>query len=147
MFTLYEIRETDGNDCTVFDCIVEGKDREDCDEQLGEHFDGLAKKHNWESDGGWGYYFPCDCESPDEPFDDPAECDQCEVLAINGVNCHETGCHTYAKYKRELKAFEHFEDRECEHGGLTVDDFNAKEFDTEDEAEEACSWFHSRYEI
>jgi hypothetical protein len=148
MYTLYEIRETDSNDCTVFDCIVEGNDREDCDAQIAEHFDALAERGNWESDGNFcSYYFPCNCESPDEPETPAIPCDSCQVVSIIGVACHETGCPAESRYRRELRAYERWEDRDCSHGGLTVDGFNAQEFETEDDAENARSRYHSLYTI
>jgi len=145
-YFLYEIRETDSNDCAVYDCIVTAATEDEANEQVGEHFAAMAKAKGWESDGNFcSYYFPCDCEQPEGPFDDPSECDQCEVLSINGVACHETECPTYRRYKRDLKAYERWEDRECSHGGLTVGD--PQQFDTEEEAFNAHSRFHSMYEI
>lgn len=145
-FYLFEIRESDGNDCSVFDCIVPAEDQDKAEELVGEHLDAMAKQKGWESDGNFGgYYFPCDCTPPEEPIDNPAECDQCEVLRINGVLCHETGCPTFARYKRELSEFERFEDRECSHGGLNVQ--CVSEHETEELAENATSRWHSRYEI
>lgn len=145
MWYYIEIRESDGNDCTVYDAVIEANNRDDADYIVSRHFDALAEEKNWDSDGDSGYYFPCDCEAPEEPTDDPAECDQCNVMRINGVLCHETGCPTFAKYKRDRRAYELFEDRDCSHGGLTISE--PEEFETEDQAEERCCDYHSTYEI
>ena len=145
-YFLYEIRESDGNDCSVFDCIVDAESREKADEKIGKHFDGLATKNDWQDNDGWDYMFPCTCEATEEP-EFPMECDDCQMLSINGTATHEIGCSTFAQYKRDLKEFDSFEDRECEHGGLTIDDYHVQEFDTEDEAENACARVHQRYTI
>ncbi len=144
-YFLFEIRESDGNDCRVYDCIVEAGSQDEATDKLFVDLDAKAAKGNWESDGDMGYYFPCTCEVLDEPTDDPSECEQCEVLSINGTACHEAGCPTYAQYERDLKAFERWDDRMCEHGGLNVT-FES-EHATEDDAENACARYHSRYEI
>ena len=42
-------------------------------------------------------------------------CDQCEMVSINGVACHETGCpNRYREYNPETKSWEDtFECGEC----------------------------------
>lgn len=59
---IVEIRESDGNDCTVYDCIVEAESHDDALNKIYEHFDARAEREGWESDGGEGWYFPCDCD-------------------------------------------------------------------------------------
>jgi hypothetical protein len=138
----YEIRESDGNDCRVYDCIVEAENKEQADQEVSSHFEAEAKANDWESDGDFGYFFPCDCEVPEMP-EEEIPCPDCEMVAINGVPCHETGCPQEARLKRIQRQIDNFE---CQgHGGLTVSD--AQEFDTEDEAEAECASYHSRYYI
>ena len=59
---IVEIRESDGNDCTVYDCIVEAESHEDAFNKVYDHFSARAAAEGWESDGGEGWYFPCDCD-------------------------------------------------------------------------------------
>lgn len=42
-------------------------------------------------------------------------CDQCEILSINGIACHETGCPNQgARYDREAEEWvKQYECREC----------------------------------
>lgn len=114
---IFELRESDGNDCTVYDAIVEADSSKQALALLADDLDSRAKAKDWESDGNYGYFFPCDCEQPGEPLDE-LPCDSCATLRINGVVTHETGCPRWAEYKRALRQFESFE---CPgHGGLTV---------------------------
>ncbi len=141
MFYYFEIRDTDGNDCRVYDCVVEAENEDKANDEVQASI--MAAYPNDEEDGDGGTYHTCDCEQPEEPEDNAADCDQCEVIAINGVNCHETGCPTYAKYLRAKKAFDNFE---CQgHGGITVSD--AQEFETEEQAVDAGARYHSTWNI
>ena len=142
MFYLYVITETDGNDARKYDCIVEAEDRESADNQLHSHFNKLAEEKNWDSDGDMGYYFPCDCELPELP-EETFPCPQCEAIAINGVNCHETECPIDREIRKVQKQIDNFE---CQgHGGLDIDSYNVEEYATEEEAEDNLASYHSRY--
>ena len=47
-------------------------------------------------------------------------CDQCEMIAINGVACHETGCpNSGSRWDRETQDW--VLQRECRDFGLTID--------------------------
>lgn len=53
-------------------------------------------------------------------FDKPMRCDQCEMVSINGVPCHEHGCpNRSSRYDRETG--EWIKQRECRECGSTVD--------------------------
>ena len=54
-----EVRDSDGNDCTVFDALIVADSREAASEQLWRHLETAYP--NDESDGGFGTYHPCDC--------------------------------------------------------------------------------------
>lgn len=62
---IVEIRESDGNDCTVYDCIVDAHSEQDAFDRVYAHFDERAEHEDWENDGGEGWYFPCDCTDAD----------------------------------------------------------------------------------
>jgi hypothetical protein len=57
----------------------------------------------------------------DEEDDTPQmSCDQCQMLSINGVPCHETGCpNTNARWDAE--SGEWIKQRKCFECGCTVD--------------------------
>ena len=63
-------------------------------------------------------------------------CDQCQMLSINGVPCHETGCpNTHSRY--DADSSEWIKQRKCFDCGCTVDAdelcCSGEESDTEDE--------------
>ena len=142
MFYLYVLTETDGNDATKYDIVVEAPTKQLADEQISTHFDALAKEKEWDIDGNGGYFFPCDCEIPEMP-EDEFPCPQCEAIAIDGVNCHETGCPIEHQRIRLQRAIDFFE---CPgHGGIDISE--PEEFATEEEAEDECASYHTRYEV
>ena len=48
------------------------------------------------------------------------KCDQCEMLSINGVACHETGCpNARARWDADSESW--VQQRECFECGCTVD--------------------------
>ncbi len=140
MFYYFEIRDTDGNHCRVYDCVVEAENEDEAYDKVQTSI-WLAYPRDEDNDDG-GTFHVCDCQ-PEEPEDNAADCDQCDALNINGVNCHESGCPTYAKYLRAKRAFDNFE---CQgHGGITVSD--PDEYETEDEALSVCQQYHSTWHI
>lgn len=57
---LIELRDSDGNDCSVDDILVEAESPERALDKAWEYV-----KETWpedEEDGGFGTYHPCDCE-------------------------------------------------------------------------------------
>ena len=114
MFFLFELRDSDGNDCSVSDLIIEAQTLDDAREKAGDALDDLFPEH--ESDGLWGTYAPCDCH--------------CEHQSVGF--CELEACDN----ERET--------RECSHGGATVngDDDTVKGYETFEEAREAGSKFH-----
>jgi hypothetical protein len=58
-FHLFEVRDSDGNDCTVYDVLVRATTRERASRRL------WAELRRWyprdESDGGFGTYHACNC--------------------------------------------------------------------------------------
>ena len=141
MFYLYQIRDTDGNDCTVFDCVVEADSAESADSQVFNHFDSFG---SLESDGDRGYFRVCACEVLEvEDLDDSDGCDSCEMLSINGTACHESGCPAYSAWKRAVARAQNFE---CYgHGGVMISE--PTEFQSEEDADAARSRYHSNYSI
>ncbi len=67
----------------------------------------------------WGHNEDDDPENwPDYP--QPIHCDQCEMLSINGVACHESGCPNQgARWDIEQQTW--IKQRECFECGCTVD--------------------------
>ena len=56
---LFEVRDSDGNDCTVYDVIVTASTRDEASKKLWVH---LAEMYpDDESDGGYGTFHACDC--------------------------------------------------------------------------------------
>lgn len=87
MFYLAEIRESDGNDCTVYDAIVEADSQEAASDKLHKEIE--AAWANLESDGGFGYFFPCDCPESEDGYSD---CSHGGILAPEpeGYEAYET---------------------------------------------------------
>ena len=56
---LFEVRDSDGNDCTVFDAVVAAESREQATEILWKHLTETYPDD--ESDGGFGTFHACDC--------------------------------------------------------------------------------------
>lgn len=57
---MFELRDSDGNDCTVYDVIVEAAFK---DEAVGKVFAWIQTEYPGdEEDGDFGTYHPCDCE-------------------------------------------------------------------------------------
>jgi len=140
---LFELRESDGNNCTVYDCIIEAESAQEALEELSADLDSRAKRGGWESDGFCGYYFPCDCQN-EEPEAPPVPCDSCAMLSINGVACHEAGCPREARYRREMRAYDRFD---CPgHGGLTVSE-EPEEYPDYETAEKELRPYHSLYTV
>lgn len=84
-FYLYEIRDSDGNDCIVYDCIVEAADLDSAEDRIFEHFDAFT---TLDTDGDRGYYRECDCAIP------PTEIDTWECshggISISAPEVYET---------------------------------------------------------
>lgn len=59
MFYLFEVRDTDGNDTTVYDAIVEADNQENASDKLWAHLKRCYPKD--ESDGGFVTFHTCDC--------------------------------------------------------------------------------------
>jgi hypothetical protein len=75
MWYIVESRESDGNDCSVTDHIVEADDAEAAVNKVCDELERRATERGigMESDGGFGYYFECDCDIP-EGEEDSWEC-------------------------------------------------------------------------
>lgn len=121
-FYLVTFHETDGNDCTVYDTIVQvkdctwdeqsGKPCERCkDEAFGIVCDAIAKRLDedgraYSEDGSFGFYFDCDSDGPYACTD---ECDG--------------------------------------HGGIVMRDAEGFRTEAEAEAEQKAAYYHSRFYI
>jgi len=95
--------ESDGNDCTVYDTIVERNDKEGAelalDATLEKHLKG--NDQSAESDGNLlGFYFDCDCE--ENPDADPETCDG------HGGTCHRETMGPFPTYRDAEKACSNF---------------------------------------
>ena len=59
---IFEVRDSDGNNSTVFDAIVSAETRELASDKLWAYLKEAYP--NDESDGGYGTYHACDCACP-----------------------------------------------------------------------------------
>jgi hypothetical protein len=80
----FEVRDSDGNDCTVFDALVTARDREQASAKLWEYLH--AEYPGTEDDGGYGTFHPCDCVCEDHGRE-IAYCDECQ----EGWECSHGG--------------------------------------------------------
>lgn len=71
MFWTVEIRDSDGNDCTVYDWIIEADSGWWARDKAFE--EAQRRVPDAEHDGDSGAYYPCDCEIP-EGEEDSWEC-------------------------------------------------------------------------
>jgi hypothetical protein len=100
MFWLFEIRESDGNDCNVFDAIVSADSRKEASVKLWKH---LASAYPGdESDGGYGTFHPCTCEIP-EGEEDRWECSHGGLLTNEDVD-GEYGPRAFETYEDAKEA-------------------------------------------
>ncbi len=65
MFYYFEIRDTDGNNCRVYDCVVEAENEDKAYDEVQASI--KAAYPNDDEDGSGGTYHVCDCEEPEEP--------------------------------------------------------------------------------
>ena len=121
-YFVIEVRDTDGNDCTVYDAVVYAPDKAAASERL------WAELRSWypedEGDGGYGTFHTCNCECEHgcSPWEDDAP-------------GHEAG------------RCEHWE---CSHGGLVTDedgDGAPAEYQTRDEAMAAHRIYRSLIDL
>jgi hypothetical protein len=74
MFYLFEVRDSDGNNCFISDAIVEAPTLNKASEALWEYLAEIYPTDD--NDGGYGTFHACDCEcehaSPVAPI-----CDEC----------------------------------------------------------------------
>lgn len=76
-----------------------------------------AASENWHVDQKYADFVQ---EDLDLEGGDRVSCDQCEMLSIQGVPCHETGCpNQNARWDRESQSW--VKQRECRECGSTVD--------------------------
>src|SRR5262249_45958270 len=92
---LIEVRDSDGNDCTVFDALVTAASKEEESAKLWRHLEEAYPDD--ESDGGFGTFHACDC--------------WCDHFVGNGVPGKQVGI------------CEDCQDTwECSHGGLVTNE-------------------------
>ena len=60
MFYIVEVQDSDGNDCTVYDALVQAPNRETAVERVFTEWVEVEYPFD-EEDGGYGTYHPCDC--------------------------------------------------------------------------------------
>jgi hypothetical protein len=79
-------------------------------------------------------YYPEDDDSDDEETTSHVKCDQCEMVSINGVACHEIGCPNSKKTWNE-SAQTWLKVRECFNCGFEVygdEPCSCQDFDSEE---------------
>ena len=88
---LIEVRDSDGNDCTVYDALVTAPTRDAASAKL------WARLEEWyptdEGDGGFGTYHTCDCRCEHSTRDE-ALCDGCAQTwecSHGGLTTNEDG--------------------------------------------------------
>jgi hypothetical protein len=124
MFYLFEVRDSDGNDCSVFDVIVEAETKETASAQLWKHLE--EQYPDDEGDGGFGTFHACDCA--------------CDHFVGNGQTPVVGICDDCA------------DGWECSHGGLTTNEdaagqYGPQEFATYNEALAAHARYHSLIDL
>lgn len=89
----FRLDDSDGNDNSVYDLIVEARKYTQAVDRVSEFLDRFVERSGHESDGMWGTYAPCNCH--------------CDHQSIGF--CDEAKCQRAA-------------DRlDCSHGGVTID--------------------------
>jgi hypothetical protein len=108
MWYIVESRESDGNDCSVTDHIVEADDAKAAVNKVCNELERRATERGigMESGGGFGYYFECDCDIPEGEEDswecshggvDVAEPDQVQAFAtFDAVQVERALYHSHA---------------------------------------------------
>jgi hypothetical protein len=99
---IVEMRDSDGNDCTVYDVILIAESAEAAEALVLTHFDKQAESRGWESDGDRGWYYPCDCAEDSDGCDghggitlgDPEEFASLEAAAAE----HKANRYYHCKY-------------------------------------------------
>lgn len=127
-FYVAEVRDSDGNDCTVFDAVIAARDREHAVERLWDHLE--SRYPDDESDGGYGSYHPCSCA---------------EWCKQDGGSTNDCAAHTPdGDPDADCKTAEG-----CDgHGGITTPEPDQyQEFETEAEARAAMSRYHSQIDL
>ena len=96
-FYVIEVRDSDGNDCTIYDVIAQATSAEDARDKVFARFAKMYPED--EEDGGMGTYHACHCECEHgEPLGQCTESDDCDPSTW-----------------------------ECSHGGILVDDSDDSE--------------------
>lgn len=117
-FFIFDLRESDGNDCWVTDVIVEARNFNAARDAIGAYIDETYPDH--ESDGFYGTFAPCDCH-----------CDHQSIGFCDRKKCERL-----------------MERLECSHGGVTVnadcDEKDIPVYKSYDVAYENTSCWHSR---
>ena len=70
MMPYYTVRidDSDGNDNTVCDVVVEASDRKDAAVKVSDMIE-VRLGDKVEGDGGFGFYYVCDCDIPEDEAD------------------------------------------------------------------------------
>lgn len=121
---LFEVRDSDGNDCTVYDVVVNARTLERASAALWAHLKRCYPDD--ETDGGYGTFHPCNCH----------EYVSCEHQSIGF--CEKPKCQ---------RAEERFE---CQgHGGLLTNEdcdgeYGPRQFPNFERASEECRVYHCK---
>lgn len=84
---LATLRDSDGNDCTVYTLIIEASDRQGASDKAWKWID--AEWPDDEGDGGYGTFHPCDCVCDHQSLtpEEGGICDRC----LDGWECSHGG--------------------------------------------------------
>ena len=97
MYYLVTFDETDGNDCTVYDTIIEAPSQKAALNTLSKHIEADLKGE-WTDDGSeFGYYFDCNSDCPED----------CE--GHGGIGLREVEAHATEKDAQAARAPYHVE--------------------------------------
>jgi hypothetical protein len=134
-YYLIELRDSDGNDCSVYDLLIEATDQ---DSALAKADAFIEEEYpDDESDGNGGTFHPCECAAWCAKDHSIAKANRCP--AHGGTD--ETG-ETDDDEESDCKTAER-----CEgHGGLLLAD-EPETFDTYDDVRAAHRFYHSLVDL
>lgn len=108
-FYIAEVRDSDGNDCTVYDALIAAESRDAASDKLWKYLEAAYPED--ESDGGFGTYHPCDCvcDHNASPWDDDAKGHETGRCGDQGWECSHGGLltdepETFAEYDTKVEA-------------------------------------------
>jgi hypothetical protein len=95
-FFCFRMDDSDGNDNTVHDIIVEARNHKQALAHLSDYLDALCKGHEHNAhmpDGSFGTFAPCDCHCDHQTI---GFCEECEDTPEACPECGRSGEHMRA---------------------------------------------------